>query len=170
MKKGYAILLDSIVSLTFALIILVSMMGATFTQSDTSELSMKRLHYVSEDVLDVLNKKGVLDAVGEEWAAAAGNRSSPHFQNATNISTAYIERLLPPNAGYQLTIDDDIVAYNGRIPANATSANNSRPSIGSSTSMTHSTRLLVGYGRGLPTRGSEWSASSTWTTRWKAGN
>ncbi len=141
MKKGYAILLDAIVALTLALVILTSLSGLRYTGSSESELTSKKLHYVSEDALDVLNKMGVLDQVGEDWAAADGNTSSPHFINASNLSSYYLDRLLPPNVGYMLTIDDELVANNTRI------------SEADSSTLTHSSRLLVGYGRGLPTRG-----------------
>ncbi|MFH0861855.1 MAG: vWA domain-containing protein [Candidatus Altiarchaeota archaeon] len=142
MKRGYAIILDAVVALTFVLVIMASFLGIVKTSSIVSESSMVRLHYVSEDALDVLNKKGVLDYVGEEWAAADGNRSSGHFANANLTLSSYLERILPPNVGYRITIDDDVVAENiSRIP------------LDSSTSLTHSTRLLVGYGKGLPTRG-----------------
>ena len=65
MKKGYAIILDSIVALTFTLVIVASLIGMRQSGSSLSDLSLRRLHYVSEDTLDVLNKKGVLDEVGE---------------------------------------------------------------------------------------------------------
>jgi len=141
MRRGYAILLDSIVALTFTLVILTSLLGMRTTAVTSSEMTMRKLHYASEDILDVLNKRGILDQVGEEWAAANGNRSDAHFLNATNTSIEYIEALLPPNVGYSLTIDDEVVA------------NSSSPPVETSTALTHSTRLLVGYGRGLPTRG-----------------
>ena len=141
MRRGYAILLDSIVALTFALVIMTALIGMRYTGSSTADMSFKKMHYVSEDALDVLNKYGVLDQVGEDWAAAAGNTSSPSFLNASNISRYYLDQILPPNVGYMLTIDDEPIANNTRIP------------LEKSSSLTHSTRLLVGYGRGLPTRG-----------------
>ena len=141
MGKGYAILLDSIVALTFALLILASFMGMRYTTSTSPDILMKHLHYSSEDTLDVMNKKGVLDVVGEEWAASDGNHSSPHYANASQIATAELDAILPKNTGYMLTIDGDPVANNTRIPYDE------------ALSLTHSTRLLVGYGKGLPTRG-----------------
>jgi hypothetical protein len=140
-KKGYTILLDGIVALTFTLIILAGLLGLRENTSASMESSMKILHYASQDVLDVLNKKGVLDEVGELWAASDGNRSSPHFMNASEISRGHIELLLPENVGYLLTIDGDPIA------------NRSAQHMGEAGSLTHSSRLLVGYGRGLPTRG-----------------
>ncbi|MFH1054739.1 MAG: hypothetical protein V1744_01460 [Candidatus Altiarchaeota archaeon] len=141
MRRGYAMLLDAAVALTFTLIILYSLIGMQYTGSSGSDASMRRLHYVSEDVLDVMNKQGILDQVGEEWAAADGNKSSPHYINATILANESIRPLLPQNIGYMLTIDDDPVVNDSETPQDI------------SDSLTHSTRLLVGYGKGLPTRG-----------------
>ncbi|MBD3388769.1 MAG: VWA domain-containing protein [Candidatus Altiarchaeales archaeon] len=141
MKRGYAILLDAVVALTVVMVILTALMGLRYSGSSASDISVKRLHYVSEDTMDVLNKIGVLDQIGEEWAAANGNQTSPHWLNASNLSAHHINQLLPTNVGWALTIDGEMVANNTRIPP------------GQATTLTHSTRLLVGYGRGLPTRG-----------------
>jgi hypothetical protein len=140
-RKGYAVLMDSVVALTFALLILTSLVGMRQSDPSYSDMATKRLHYASEDALDVLNKEGVLDVIGEEWAAAQGNKSSPHFINASNISRAYFDQLLPPQIGYMLTIDDDIITNSTHVQQT------------DSSTLTHSTRLLVGYGSGLPTRG-----------------
>ncbi len=141
MRRGYALIIDSLVALTFALILLTSMIGLRQGSSSYSEVASRRLHYVSEDAFEVLDKKGVLDRVGEEWAAADGNVSSPHWANASNTSSYYLDLLLPSNVGYMLTIDDDMIVNNTRVPYDSSSA------------LTHSTRLLVGYGAGLPSRG-----------------
>jgi hypothetical protein len=141
MKKGYAVLLDSLIAMTFTILVLTSLMGMRHTNQSLSDMSIRKLHYASEDALDVLNKYGALDEIGEEWAAANGNTSDPHFINASNMSVRYLDQLLPPNIGYTLTIDDDSIANSTRLP------------LSGSTAMTHSTRLLVGYGKGLPTKG-----------------
>lgn len=141
MGKGYAIIIDSLVALTFALILLTSMIGLRQGSSSYSETASRQLHYASEDAFEVLDKTGVLDQVGRDWAAADGNMSSPHWANASNTSSYYLDFLLPGNVGYMLTIDDDMIVNNTRVPYESSSA------------LTHSTRLLVGYGAGLPTRG-----------------
>ncbi|MBU0761611.1 MAG: VWA domain-containing protein [Candidatus Altiarchaeota archaeon] len=141
MKKGYATVLDAMLAIAFTAVVLASLAGLDMSNNKLSTMSSKRLHYMSEDALDTLNKRGVLDVVGEQWAAAAGNRSNPHFINATQLSTQYLDTILPGNVGYMLTIDGEMVANNTRAP------------VDTSGTLTHSTRLLVGYGRGLPTRG-----------------
>jgi hypothetical protein len=141
MKRGFAMILDAVVALTFTLLIFTALVSVRFGAGSSPDMSVKRLHYLSEDTLDVLNKKGVLDQIGEDWAAAGGNQSSPHFQSANLTAYRNISALLPPNVGYMLTVDGDVIASSDRMPAS------------SSETLTHSTRLLVGYGRGLPTRG-----------------
>lgn len=142
MNRGYAILLDAIVAAVFVIIIASALMGTRFQGVSTSHASFKRLHYVSEDALDVLNKRGILDSVGEFWAEADGNFSSEYFINATNTSMFYLDQIIPPNMGYRLEVEGDVIAENSR----GISEDSAR-------SKTHASRLLVGYGRGLPTRG-----------------
>ena len=142
MRKGYAILMDSIMALVAVVIIFMALSGLTYTRDDSSSISFQRLHYVSEDTMDSLNKKGILDQVGEDWAAANGNVTSGQWVNASIMSSAYLDAIIPSNIGYQLTIENELVANNTR---------GVDPS--SAIAKTHSIRLLVGYGRGLPTRG-----------------
>lgn len=141
-KKGYAIALDAIFALTFTLIILLGFTG--YYQYKSEETSFKRLHYTAEDVFDALNKEGVLDDIGEEWAAANGSTNSTHWLNAQNISRTYLEQLIPENMGYELKIEEDTL-----IESNSTQ----RVALEASPSETNAERLLVGYGKGLPTRG-----------------
>jgi len=140
--KGYSIFIDAVFSLFITLTIFTAVVGLKYTGSSPSDISFTRLHYFSEDVFDVLNKKGVLDDIGEFWAAADGNRSSPDFINATDISRQYLDELIPESIGYSLTIDGEEIVNNtrGKDPESAMVK-------------THATRLLVGYGKGLPTRG-----------------
>jgi hypothetical protein len=139
-KKGYAIVLDSLFALTFALIILIGFTG--YYQHKTEETSFKQLHYLSEDVFDALNKEGVLDEVGEQWAASNGSVNSTEWLSAENMSKAYLEQLIPGNIGYRLIVEDAILAEN-----------TTRISEGEAPTKTNAERLLVGYGKGLPTRG-----------------
>jgi hypothetical protein len=140
--RGYSIIIDAIFALTITIIFFTTLVGMRYTASTPSEISFKRLHYTCEDVMDVLNKKGVLDLIGEYWAAANGNRSSDEFMNATNITIQYFDELIPETIGYILTIEDEEIANNTR-----------GISLDNALVKTHSTRLLVGYGKGKPTRG-----------------
>jgi len=147
-KKGYAMLLDSIAALTFILMIGILIVHLYQPKmSQTSIVAYKNMHYISEDILDVLNKKGVLDDIGTEWAVSNGSTNSTHFENATNITKEYFDSLIPSNLGYRVLIDDTVI-YDS-------DADNSSNRIGESdsTTKTHASRLLVGYAAGLPTVG-----------------
>jgi len=147
-KKGYAMLLDSIAALTF--ILLLGMLIVHLYQpkmSQTSIVAYKNLHYVSEDILDVLNKKGVLDDIGTEWAVSNGSTNSTHFENATNLTKEYFDSLIPSNLGYRVLIDDTVIYDSDED----NTSNRIRES--ASTTETYASRLLVGYAAGLPTVG-----------------
>ncbi len=147
-KKGYAMLLDSIVALTF--ILMIGILIAHFYQpkiSQTSIVAYKNLHYVSEDILDVLNKKGILDKIGTEWALSNGSINSTHFENATNLSKEYMNQLIPANIGYRVTVDETVL-YDSDLD---NASNRTRES--DSTTKTYASRLLAGYAAGLPILG-----------------
>ena len=89
-KKGFALTLDAILSLVFVLAIFMALSAYRYTDiSETTRAAFINMHFVSEDVLEVLNKQGVLDIVGEEWTS--GNQTL-----AINISTEYLDDLIPP--------------------------------------------------------------------------
>ena len=82
-NKGMAIILDSLM----ALVIVIAILGAYYSLSHskisrTSGTEFKRIHYTSEDVLEVFNKEGVLDDIGEEWAESNGSQSSKSIVRA----------------------------------------------------------------------------------------
>ncbi|MEA3254731.1 MAG: VWA domain-containing protein [Candidatus Altiarchaeota archaeon] len=148
-NKGYVVILDALIALIIALLMLTTLTKLHEpTASKSSATFFKSLHYMSEDVMDVLNKQGVLDEIGTKWAAANGSNSSGHWLNATNISRGYLDKLIPERFGYRLVIDDTDVLYDSDSDPDS-----DRPPDATASSKTHSTRLLVGYGSGLPTRG-----------------
>jgi hypothetical protein len=140
--RGYAIVLDAILALSIALIILIGF--TSYYKQGSEETAFKQLHYTTEDVFDALNKQGVLDDVGEEWAAANGSTNSTDWLSAQNMSRTYLEMLIPHNMGYRLMIEDSVL-----IESN----DSQRVSERDAPAETNSERLLVGYGKGLPTRG-----------------
>ena len=147
-KKGYAIVLDSLVALLFILIIFGALFGTKyFTTSQTDTISFKNIHYISEDILDVLNKQAILDDIGGEWAVADGNTSSVHWENASNISKNFLEGLIPDNMGYKILIDGNL------IYSSDTDLNSTRVREDDANTITYAQRLLIGYESGMPTRG-----------------
>jgi hypothetical protein len=147
-NKGFAIILDSLIALILVLVIFTIYYGLSHSKiSKTSGTEFKKLHYISEDVLDVLNKEGMLDRIGEEWADANGSPESEHWQIARNLTKEYLEKLIPEHIGYKVTIDEvPLYSSDDDLTPKRIFENESE-------TKTHSTRLLVGYGAGLPTRG-----------------
>jgi len=142
-SKGIVFILDALLAFAVAAILLTALSGIQQAKYDSSaKESFRNLHYLSSDVLDVLNKKGVLDSLGENWVNASGNTSSESWLNASATMSYYLERLIPPNVGYRLTVEGEVLVEN-----------NSRRPLGESIAQTYASRMLVGYGRDLPTRG-----------------
>ena len=104
-NKGYVILLDALVALMLILIVVFTVMNYDFssiTSSDSDEFT--KLHHISEDSIEVLNKADVLDDMLNLWA---GNSTpgSEEMVNMTNISSYYLERVLPEKLRYSLLVD-----------------------------------------------------------------
>lgn len=131
-RKGIALTADTILALLFLLVITIAL--TSIYRTDTSDIAFKRLHYVSEDTLETLNKIGVLDEIATEWAS---NNTSA----AAAIAEQYLPSMVPYNVGYRLTIDGQLITENARV------------SESDATVKTFSQRLLAGYGHGLPVLG-----------------
>jgi len=138
-------MIDALVSLIFVLIVTTAILSIEYSRTARTESGeFTRLHYMSEDLLDVLNKKGILDEIATLWAENS-TPGSEEMVNASNLAREYLEKILPGRVGYKLIIEGDEVVNS--------SGNPDRVTEGEASTKTHSTRLLVGYGRGLPTRG-----------------
>ena len=146
-NKGYTIMIDALVALIFLLIIVTAIFSIKYSgTSKTGVMSFRELHYMSEDTLDVLNKKGILDEIATLWAENS-TPGSEEMVNASNLAREYLEKMLPPGVGYKLIIEEGVNSFV------INSSNESRIPWNDSTTRTHSTRVLVGYGSGLPTFG-----------------
>jgi len=144
-KKGYTLMIDALIALIFMLFIITTIYSMSFSRNaKTDIMSFKELHYKSEDVLDVLNKKGVLDNVSTSWADNS-TPGSDEMEAAENLAIYYLNRTLPLGVGYNLTIEE------GSLTSTIAVSDSSRPSLEDSSTATHSTRILVGYGSGMPT-------------------
>ncbi len=151
-NKGYVVIWDAMVALVVFLFIYVTFIASYEPRVNKDSInSFKMIHYVSEDSIDVLNKQGVLDEIGTDWAASNGTTNSSSWLAAVNISKAYLDKLIPDRFGYQLVIEDRGITFN----ISDTNLDNSsrRPKYDAASSRTYSSRLLVGYGAGEPTRG-----------------
>jgi len=149
-EKGYTLMWDSLIALSFAILALMMFYSFNYSEyTSTSSMDFLAMHYASEDLLEVLNKKYVLDEISFAWSVEEDIA-------ARDVSKRYIDNLLPKKFGYKLVIVDmtdpnmtEYVIYNsdedpssGRLKENE------------STVETHAARLLVGYSRNLPTVGS----------------
>jgi hypothetical protein len=134
--RGFVLTVDAIIAMMFVLAIFIALSAYRFTNTtETTTSAFINLHHISEDVLDVLNKQGVLDQIGEEWTV--GNESG-----AANLSGQYLDEIIPPNMGYRLLFDDQTVTENTRVSEDDAIAK------------THSMRLLAGYEKNKTTIGS----------------
>jgi hypothetical protein len=135
-KKGFGLTLDAVISVIFILAISIGISTFQYTNmSDTTTAAFITLHYVTEDVMDVLNKKGILDDIGEAW-------TDENTSLAANISAEYLDQLVPTNMGYRLLFDGNTVYENIRV------------SEANSFAQTHSMRLLAGYTENETSEGS----------------
>jgi len=141
MKRGYILTLDAIMALMVALAVMAMIVGIQDSIKTTDRVEFKRIHYVSEDALEALNKKGVLDQIGTEWALSNGNSSSYHWHLASNLSQKYLSTLIPAGMGYKVLIDDQIIYADERVPES------------SMRTETRSARMLSGYLPGKPVLG-----------------
>lgn len=142
MKKGYVLTLDALLSLMVVMVIYTLIMGIQSSVNTTEITEFKKLHYVSEDTLQALSEKGVLDQVCVQWALAEGDVDSPYFGRASNISNSYLSHIVPERIGYKFLIDGVVIANDS-----------SRLAEDDSSVKTHSKRIVSGYNSSLPTMG-----------------
>ncbi len=134
-RKGYTVVIDALVALVFMMMVFAGLMGIYYTKyAKTASTTFKRLHYVSEDALDVMNKQGVLDSIGEAWA-------EDNLSSVTNLTAYYLDALIPEHIGYELVVENDTVLERFNETEDRAVAK------------THSFRLLVGYKKGTATEG-----------------
>jgi len=144
-SKGYVMTLDAIAAFIFAIIIITAVFNIQFSKTSRTEiLEFRNLHYASEDALDVLNKRGILDQIATYWAINS-TPNSEEMINASNLAREYLERLLPEGVGYKLLVENDEIANSSWNP--------NRTKESEATIKINSERLLVGYAKGLPVRG-----------------
>jgi hypothetical protein len=151
-NKGYVLTMDAIIALIFVMGAFIAMLSLDFFNPDeTSRTAFLNLHYVSEDTLDVLNKVGVLDNIGELWSL----NDELSLENASNITKTNLDLIIPQNVGYTLTIDGDCIysSDNETEGCKYHSDNSTRPKMSEASVVTTSRRLLVGYGKDKPIRG-----------------
>ena len=137
-RRGFALTVDAVIAMSFILLIFLALSAQRYTNaSETAETAFINLHYIAEDTLDVLNKQGVLDTIGELWTS--GNDTG-----AYNLSVLYLDQLIPENMGYSLWI------YNNTTSGYTVIADNQRVPDSDTIAQTYALRFLIGYKKGEP--------------------
>lgn len=144
-KKGYVLTWDAVIALVFILLVLAGFLSIPYFRSlRAGEVGFQRVHLVSEDALEVLNKRGPLDDIGLEWSQ--GNYSTESemraglLKGATQIARNFLNPIVPEHMGYALMVGDDIVYSTDWDPSSA-----SRPDEGAATEKTRAVRMVSGY-------------------------
>jgi hypothetical protein len=147
MRKGYVLTLDAVLALMFVIALLLYTVGVGMKNSigTTEKTDFKRLHFISEDAMEVLNKKGVLDDIGAEWANAGEDKTQDnvHWSNATNITREYLSQIIPDRMGYKLMIGNDTIYNHTVFTEDNVTADELMASV-----QTRSARILTGYASG----------------------
>jgi len=138
-RKGFALTVDAVIAMSFILVIALALSAQRFSNiSESTELAFVNLHYVSEDALDVMNKQGILDQIGEFW-------TSNNTTAANDLARLYLDDIIPQNTGYKLWIYN-----NTSVMGYTTLAENARVAEQDAIAQTYSLRFLVGYQKGTP--------------------
>ncbi|MFH0862080.1 MAG: LamG-like jellyroll fold domain-containing protein [Candidatus Altiarchaeota archaeon] len=147
-RHGFIISSDSVWALTFTIIFMLGFMGMQFLgDTNRGRSTFEELHSVSENGIDTLDKRGVLEEIGYFWAI--GNTTY-----AETLAKKNLDLLVPRTMGYRIEIIDqdnitilyssDNYTQTGRIPEMEASET------------TRSMRLISGYSQNQSRAG--WSA------------
>ena len=130
-QKGFILTMDSVISIMVAILFSMTIYDIQIGQHTTGDVaSIENLHYVSENILETMNKRGDLDKLGCCWATN-DNSSKCGFDciEAKSRIEDYICSGISRSRGYNLTIEDDMVLQRGT----------QKPPL------THSSRLVSGF-------------------------
>lgn len=144
-KKGYVLTWDAVIALVFILLVLAGFLSIPYFRSlRAGEVGFQRVHLISEDALEVLNKRGPLDDIGLEWSA--GNYSSEAemksgvLKGASQVAKDFLDPIIPKHMGYTLLVGDDII-----YKSDWDSAVAERPSEDKAFEKTRAVRMVSGY-------------------------
>jgi hypothetical protein len=142
MGKGYILTVDAVMALIIVMLLFILIVGMQGSMKNTESTEFERLHYISEDVIEALNREGVLDQICTGWALSGGDEASASWADARFIANKSLSSLIPENIGYSLLIDGKEL-YN----------NSDTTPPGDASTLTHSTRTISGYMQGSPVDG-----------------
>ncbi|HDN83168.1 MAG TPA: hypothetical protein ENG50_02255, partial [Candidatus Altiarchaeales archaeon] len=120
-RKGWSILVDSILALGLILIATVIIVPMVKEQtsifSKPEYISITHLNALAEDSLEAMNKKGLLDEIGLAYSLANHNKSSGNWSKAANLSCDTLDKLLPRNLGFKVLINGEELCNSSRYPS-----------------------------------------------------
>ncbi|MFH1835088.1 MAG: hypothetical protein ABH851_02740 [Methanobacteriota archaeon] len=113
-EKGYVLTWDAVIALVFVLLILAGFLSIPYFRSlSAGDVGFERVHYVVEDVSDILDKAGPVNELGIE--ISKGNFSNNtelaagEIKGASQIAKEFLDPLVPRHMGYALVVGDQIV-------------------------------------------------------------
>ncbi|MFH1788972.1 MAG: hypothetical protein ABH834_06300 [Candidatus Altiarchaeota archaeon] len=144
-KKGYVLTWDAVIALVFILLVLAGFLSVPYFRSlRAGEVGFQRVHLVSEDALEVLNKRGPLDDIGLEWSrgnfSTEAEMRSDAIKGASKIAKDFLDPIIPKHMGYALMVGDDIV-YSSDWDSLVTD----RPGEDKAVEKTRAVRMVSGY-------------------------
>ncbi|MFH0859680.1 MAG: hypothetical protein V1921_00595 [Candidatus Altiarchaeota archaeon] len=158
MRKGFVLTWDVMIAVTLVLLVFVSFLFLPGMSGniESKGVGFGQAHLKSEDAIEVLSKRGVLEKIGRLWAE--GNFSSTtelqqgegYYKEATNITKRELDAILPPSAGYTLEIGGD------RVYSSELDPDSKRPDSGEAKDKTRAVRFISGFEDDRPVSG--WAA------------
>jgi len=110
MKKGFVMTVDAV----FAVILVLLALTLIYTLNyfsisiNTERTNIEQIHMKSEDALQVLNNKGVLEKIVDYWA-------NNDLNSANKTARRYLDEIIPENMGYRLEIEGDNISINDKV-------------------------------------------------------
>ena len=110
MKKGFVMTIDAVFAVMLVLLALTLVYTLNYfsISINTERTNIEQIHMKSEDALQVLNNKGVLEKIVDYWA-------NNDLNSANKTAGRYLDEIIPENMGYRLEIGGDNISINDKV-------------------------------------------------------
>ncbi|RLI93648.1 MAG: hypothetical protein DRO92_03880 [Candidatus Altiarchaeales archaeon] len=110
MKKGFVMTIDAVFAVMLVLLALTLVYTLNYfsISINTERTNIEQIHMKSEDALQVLNNKGVLEKIVDYWA-------NSDLNSANKTARRYLDEIIPENMGYRLEIGGDNISINDKV-------------------------------------------------------
>ncbi len=110
MKKGFVMTIDAVFAVMLVLLALTLVYTLNYfsISINTERTNIEQIHMKSEDALQVLNNKGVLEKIVDYWA-------NNDLNSANKTARRYLDEIIPENMGYRLEIGGDNISINDKV-------------------------------------------------------